>query len=126
MVSDQKTHQVSWHEVTEELLSLYDQKRYEQALGLAQKALQVARDAFGEDHPKYAVSLNNLAGVHFCLGDLDAAEPLYRQALSLFNRHLGRQHPATAKYVNNLVLLYQAQGKPEAAETVRKDYFERN
>ena len=40
---------------------LYQQGQYEQAVPSALQACELTRQALGENHPDYAVSLNNLA-----------------------------------------------------------------
>ena len=35
----------------------------------------------GEEHPDYATTLNNLAGLYFAMADYGKAEPLYLQCL---------------------------------------------
>ena len=47
------------------------------------KALEICRTALGENHPDYATSLNNLAGLYNDMGDHAAALPLSRQALEI-------------------------------------------
>ena len=64
----------------------------------------------GENHPDYAISLNNLARLYKAMGDYAKAEPLYRQALEIRKRVLGENHPDYANSLNNLAMLYQAHG----------------
>ena len=64
----------------------------------------------GENHPDYATSLNNLAGLYQAMGDYAKAEPLFRQALEINKRALGENHPDYATSLNNLAALYQAHG----------------
>ena len=40
------------------------QKQYPDALSVAEEALKVAEDTFGTDHPKVAISLNNIAELY--------------------------------------------------------------
>ncbi|NQU76617.1 MAG: tetratricopeptide repeat protein, partial [Planctomycetes bacterium] len=46
--------------LNDEVISLYRQGRYDRAVVVAKKALQVAEQAVGPDHPSVATSLNNL------------------------------------------------------------------
>ncbi len=63
------------------------------ALPLYRQALEIRRTALGEDHPDYATSLNNLAGLYRAMGDHAAALPLYRQALEIRRTRAGREPP---------------------------------
>ena len=69
----------------------------------------------GQDHPNYASSLNNLAGLYRAQGKYDQALPLYEEALALRGRVLGQDHPNYAQSLNNLALLYDSQGKYDQA-----------
>ena len=50
-----------WERLNAEANSLYKQGRYDQAVVAEKKALQVAEQNVGPDHPDVATSLNNLA-----------------------------------------------------------------
>ena len=53
---------------------------YAQAEPLYRQALAIGKKVLGEQHPDYAKSLNDLAGLYQSMGDYAQAEPLYRQA----------------------------------------------
>ena len=69
--------------------------RYEQAEPLYQQALEIRRQVLGEQHPDFAPSLGNLAGLYSETGRSEQAEPLYQQALEVFRQVLGPNHPHT-------------------------------
>ena len=73
-------------------------------------ALEIRCTALGENHPDYAQSLNNLAGLHHEMGDHAAALPLFRQALEIDRRALGENHRHFATSLNNLAALHAARG----------------
>jgi CHAT domain-containing protein/tetratricopeptide (TPR) repeat protein len=84
---------------------------YAEAEPLYRQASDIVRTALGEDHPYYAISLNNLGGLYHDMGDYSAAEPLYRQALDITRAALGEDHPNYAGSLNNLAELYGATGR---------------
>lgn len=49
-------------------------------------------------------------------GDLNAAEPLFRQAGEIRRNRLGEEHPLYATDLNNLALLLQDKGDLDGAE----------
>ena len=54
------------------------------AIGIA----PLLEKTLGTEHPVYATSLNNLAGLYNDMGDYSRAEPLYEQAMKIWNlRH---------------------------------------
>ena len=66
----------------------------------------VRKAALGEQHPAYAASLNNLAGLDGHRGEFWKAESLYLQAMLVCKSALGVKHPAHAGSLNSLAALY--------------------
>lgn len=62
----------------------------------------------GEQHPDFAQSLNNLAGLYDSMGRYEQAEPLYQQDLEVFRQVLGPNHPHTKIVQANYDRLKQA------------------
>ena len=93
---------IEWKTLNDELTSLYRQGQYDRAVVVAKKALQVAEQAVGPNHPSVATSLNNLALLYFTQGQYAQAEPLFKRALAIDEKALGRDHPDVATDLNNL------------------------
>ena len=121
--------------------SLYEAGRYEQAIPLWRKALELGEQEYGPVHTTTANLLNNLAQLYHSQGRYEAAEPLYKQALAIrekvlgpdhpdvtiglnnlagLSHTLGPDHPNVAQSLNNLAGLYHAQGRYEASEPLYK------
>ncbi|WP_437841988.1 tetratricopeptide repeat protein [Sorangium sp. So ce1153] len=90
--------------------------RYDEALPLARRALELREQALGPEHPDVAQSLNSLAGLLQAKGDYAAAEPLYHRALAIREKALGAEHPDVAQSLNDLAALFYAKGDYAAAE----------
>ncbi|WP_437841990.1 tetratricopeptide repeat protein [Sorangium sp. So ce1153] len=90
--------------------------RYDEALPLARRALELREQALGPEHPDVATSLDSLAALLWAKGDYAAAEPLYRRALAILEKALGPEHPDVAESLNNLAGLLQVRGDYTAAE----------
>ena len=97
---------IEWKTLNDEVMSLYKQGRYDRAVVVAKKALQVAEQAVGPDHPDVATSLNNLAVLYKAQGQYAQAEPLYKRSLAIWEKALGPDHPDVATSLNNLAELY--------------------
>ncbi len=69
------------------------------------RALSLAEEAYGPDHPNVATSVNNLGLVLRALGDLKGAKEHFARALSILRKSLGETHQSTATVRNNLELL---------------------
>jgi CHAT domain-containing protein len=120
---------LSWREATErdialaeaerltrQVIQLYQQGKYNEAIPLAEQALAIRKQQLGDNHPDTATSLNNLAGLYESQGRYSEAEPLYKQALAIRKQQLGDNHPDTASSLNNLAGLYESQGRYSEAE----------
>ena len=105
-----------WEELNEQVITLYGQGKYTEAVPIAQTALRVAEATFGPQHPDVATALNNLAGLYHDQGKYAEAEPLFRRALAIDEKVRGPEHPAVATSMNNLAALYHDQGKYAEAE----------
>jgi CHAT domain-containing protein/Tfp pilus assembly protein PilF len=105
-----------WEELNEQVITLYGQGKYTEAVPIAQTALRVAEATFGPQHPDVATALNNLAGLYHDQGKYAEAEPLFRRALAIDEKVRGPEHPAVATSLNNLAALYHDQGKYAEAE----------
>src|SRR5262249_5969056 len=86
-----------------------------EALPLYRKALEIDRQARGEDHPDTALSYNNVASCLQAQGKAAEALPLSRQALEVTRKALGEGHPTTATGYNNVAFCLNDLGKREEA-----------
>lgn len=98
-----------------QVMELYGQGRYKDAIPFAQRALAIREKTLGPDDPDTATSLNNLAEVYSLIGAYDKAEPLYQRALTIREKALGPDHPDTAASLNGLAMLYHATGAYDKA-----------
>src|SRR4051812_40375998 len=106
--------------LVQQVLQLYDQGRYADAIPLARKVLAILEKVLEPDHPDVASSLNNLASLYSKQGRYAEAEPLLKRSLAIFEKALGPDHPNVASSLNNLALLYYAQGRYAEAEPLLK------
>lgn len=90
--------------------------RYDQAESFSIKAIETARQNFGNDNLVVASFLNNLAGIYYCQHRYNDAEPICRRLLVLYEKALGPDHDDVGVAANNLAMLYHAQGKLKLAE----------
>ena len=101
-----------------------DMGDYKAVEPLYKKAIEIRKQALGEEHPDYAQSINNLAVLYRAQGRYDDAEPMYDEALSICRRVLGADHPDTAESLNNLAVLYRVQGRYSEAAPLLKEAVE--
>ncbi|MDG4577236.1 MAG: FxSxx-COOH system tetratricopeptide repeat protein [Defluviicoccus sp.] len=66
------------------------------------RALSIHETAFGPEHPKVAIRVNNIGGVLREEGDLAGARRAFERALAIDEKAFGPDHPEVATDVNNL------------------------
>ncbi len=111
---------IEWDILNQEVKSLYQQGRYDRAVVVAKKALEVAEKNVGPDHPDVATSLNNLAALYDTLGEYAQAESLHKRALSIREKALGPEHPFVATSLENMAELYRATDRQVEAEKLEE------
>ncbi len=99
---------------------LYQQGDYAGARELFGQALTAQRRLFDGDNIELGSSLNNLGGIELTLGHLDAAEPLFIEALDMYRRIYGDTvgHPAIARGMNHLARVRLERGDIAGAEAL--------
>jgi tetratricopeptide (TPR) repeat protein len=102
--------------LNQQVLQLYQQGKYNEAIPLAEKALAIREKLLGKEHPDVAQSLNNLAELYRVQGNYSKAEPLYVRSLAIREKVLSSEHPSVATSLNNLAGLYSDQGNYGKAE----------
>jgi eukaryotic-like serine/threonine-protein kinase len=101
----------------DDLAQVYaDEQQWALAKQTYERALVIDRRVLGDDHPRVAMRLNNLAIVAQNIGDLKLAETLFRDAIMRDERAYGDQHPETGAARGNYGMLLQREGRLAEAE----------
>src|SRR5271166_2525219 len=107
--------------LNQQVQTLFKQGKYQEAIPLAEKAVELAKRVYGPEQPNTAKSLNNLAELYWRMGEYAKAEPLYQEALRICQKVFGSEHPNTAAILNNLALLYKDMGEYVKAEPLYQE-----
>src|SRR5436309_11575 len=105
-----------WDALIQKATDLFRAGKYDRAVAVAQKALEVAEQKVGPNHPDVATSLNNLAAFYDTQGAYAKAEPLYQRSLAIWEKARGTDHPDVAASLNNLAGLNKTGGASAKAE----------
>jgi tetratricopeptide (TPR) repeat protein len=111
---------IEWDILNQEVLELSRAGKYDRAVVVAQKAVVVAIQNVGPDHPNVATSLHNLAALYRTQGDYAQAEPLFKRSLAIIEKALGPDHPNVATVLENLAVLYRATKRGSEAEALEQ------
>ena len=95
---------------------LWQAGNYDQALPLAQQAVEKSEKLSGPESALLAGSLTDLAWIYYRKGNYAKAEPLYVRALAIRERTLGADHLEVAQTLNNLANVCRAKGDYAQAE----------
>ncbi|MCB9112485.1 MAG: tetratricopeptide repeat protein [Anaerolineales bacterium] len=107
-----------WNEIGYHVKYLAD---YIGAKAAYERALKIDEAAFGPDHPKVAIRVNNLGSVLQALGDHAGAKAAFERALKIDEAVFGPDHPNVAIRVWWLGVMARDEG-----ETIKaKEYLER-
>jgi tetratricopeptide (TPR) repeat protein len=102
-------------EAASALIEMYNhQSRFEDALGLAEEALEVARKAYGADDPAVARILQKMGYSRAHQGEQSEARRHFERALEILRASMGPNHPDVGVQLLNLGATLWAQGDKEA------------
>ena len=93
----------------------FNSGNYDDAVRYGKIALDIQRQALGEDHPDYIQTLDNLANFHCATGNVGEAIRLGTIAMNKRKENLGEQHPDYAQSLNNLATYNYYIGKYDDA-----------
>ncbi|MBM0104508.1 serine/threonine protein kinase [Steroidobacter sp. S1-65] len=105
--------------VMNELAGLYTYRNeYERAATLYRAALDIDRQALGNDHPQVGMHVQNLGFVLQSQGKLSEAAPLFTESLQILSKVLGETHPMTLDATANYGRFLHRRGDLQQAEQV--------
>jgi CHAT domain-containing protein/tetratricopeptide (TPR) repeat protein len=111
---NQKQEQID--HLNHEVVKLYNQGKYDQAIYISTQACEFARQHLGTDHPSFASCLDNLALLYKAMGNYSYAEKHMKQALEIRRKTLGENNHDFVTGLNNLAGLYKTTGRYTQAE----------
>lgn len=103
-------------EINRQIGELTASGKTDEAAALAERYVDLARNAFGEDDPEFATAITWLGSLYQSQQRYAEAEPLLKQALVIRETAFGPDHTLVATSLNNLAGLHEAQGRAADAE----------
>ena len=98
------------------VIALYKSGEYDEALPLAKRAVALAEQQFGPEHPEVATALSNLVLLYKAKGLFADAEEPAKRALAITETMFGPDFPDVARQLTNVASIYAAQQKFDEAE----------
>ena len=107
--------------LNQQVTQLIEQGKYQEAIPIAERAVEVSKRVRGPEQPETVEALNNLGLLFQRIGDYAKAEPLYQEALRIRQKVLGPEHPDTATSLDNLADLYRDMNEYAKAEPLYQE-----
>jgi CHAT domain-containing protein/Tfp pilus assembly protein PilF len=104
--------------------SLYQQAKYREVIPLMERFVSTCRDVFGPRHGETANALNNLAVVHWKLGDNQQASKLFQEALEIQRAVLPPDDVRISATLTNLGNVAEREGNLLAARKFTEQALE--
>jgi CHAT domain-containing protein/tetratricopeptide (TPR) repeat protein len=95
---------------------LHDQGKSAEAIPMAERAVSVAREHYGEEHAAFATAMEWLANLYQAQGRYSEAEPLHKRSLVILEKARGPEHLDVATVLSSLAALYRDRGRYAEAE----------
>jgi tetratricopeptide (TPR) repeat protein len=124
LIAEEQNDLAKLSSLNKKLVELYQAGKFNEAIPIAQEALELSKKALGPDHPQTAGALDTLARLYYFTGDYARAEPLYQRTLQIAEKALGPDHPDTATALSDLALLYRSTGNYTKAEPLYRRALE--
>jgi tetratricopeptide (TPR) repeat protein len=99
---------------------LQDTGEYDEAERLYRQTLALRRKLFGEEAPRLAITINNLATLLRDKGNYEEAETLFRQSLAMRRKQFGDEHPEVGTALHNLGSLLYRRGEYDQSENLQR------
>lgn len=99
-----------------QVVELYNKDRYDEAMPLAKRALEIRERALGASDQLTGDALQNLASLYAAKKNYGEALSLYKRALAIFEKALGPENAKTANIIQNMGWLFYADGNTSKAE----------
>ena len=104
--------------LSKEVVDLYKQRKYDEALPLAKRVVGIRQGILGEYDGLTAAAIMNLAEIYLVKRDYSEAEKLYEQLLTIYEKVFGKGHINSAIIVESLALVNYFRGNFKSAETL--------
>ncbi len=106
----QSPETVEANRLSAQVAKLYNQDKYDEALPLAKRALELGERAADQDQLAIVGHLRNLAEIYIAQKKYASAEPVYRRALSIYEKKYGKDDLKLCPTLNRLAILHFAAG----------------
>lgn len=98
------------NKLSTEVVKLFNQGKYNEALPLAKRAVELNEKALGKDAISLANSLNNLGALYMAMADYRHADDAYKRSLAIYEKAKGAESFSLTKMLDQLAWIRYALG----------------
>ncbi len=99
-----------------EVVKLYAEKKYDEALPLAKRALEVREKILGQEHELVGAALSNLASIYLVKKNYGESESLFQRVLIIYEKKYGKDALALCPILDNYATALLFKGKFKEAD----------
>jgi tetratricopeptide (TPR) repeat protein len=103
------------------IVGLMRERKYAEALKVADELQAIRKELWGEEHPEFAKSLFSHGMLFSRLGDLPRAKQLLDRALQSYRTSIGPEHPYSSACLDQLATVALAEGDAATAVRLRRE-----
>jgi tetratricopeptide (TPR) repeat protein len=107
--------------LNQRIYKLFAEGKYQEAIPIAERAVEVAKRERGLEQLETAEALSNLAVMYGKIGDYAKAEPLIQEALQIRQTISSPEHLDTASSLTDLGVVYEKMGEYGKAEPLLQE-----
>ena len=100
----------------EKHLELYRADKYDEALTLINRALEIRVKILGPEHGEVGAALHSLAILYRVMGEQMKAKQFFERAIAIKEKALGSEHPELARSINYLGIVHKEEHDYAEAE----------
>jgi len=104
------------YKLNKDFFQLYGAGKFDEAIAVVQRHLEINERIFGPDHHNVAATLGRLALLNAIKGEYAKAEALFRRSLLIKEKAFGPDHFDVASSLNNFAVLYMERAEYTKAE----------
>ena len=105
-------------ELAASVIKLFNQQKFDEALPLAKKALQIREKLLPRTDYRVTASLNHLGDLYLAKRDYNAAKQVFEKLLPILEERSGPTDKSLGATLDRLAVLYHRQGNMSKAETM--------
>lgn len=103
-----------------EIVKLYSEGKYDEALPLAKRAVELKEKVLGKEDTSIADSLNNLGALYMEKQDLKNADAAYKRSLAIYEKAKGADDASLTLMLDKLAWIHYGLSLPGGAEDLLK------